>query len=316
MTGPGVVTIGETLALISTQTYGPLQHRPSLALSLGGAESNVAIGLRRLGVDATWIGRVGRDSLGDLVLREITAEGVVVLATRDEEAPTALMVKERRSAVQTLVWYYRAGSAGSRMTVEDVDFERVRGAALLHLTGISPALSESMAEVTFAAIRVARESGVPVSFDLNFRSRLWSPERAAATYRRIIPLVDLVFAGDDEAAVAVGAADRPVELARRLVALGAGQAVVKLGPAGAVAVVQGREYAREAVRVNAVDTVGAGDAFVAGYLAEYLAGEDVATRLSTAVTAGAYQCLVTGDWEGLPRRAELAGLTATEPVRR
>jgi len=314
--GAGVVTIGETMALMATETYGPLQHRPSMTLSIGGAESNVAIGLRRLGVDATWISRLGTDSLGDLVAREIGAEGVSVMATRDPVAPTALMIKERRSGVQTLVWYYRAGSAASRLSVDQIDFDLVRGASLLHLTGISPALSTSMAEVTFEAIRVARQAGVPVSFDLNFRGKLWSRERAGETYRQIIPLVDIVFAGDDEAAIAVGPADSPLGLAHRLVQLGAGEAVVKLGPEGAVAVVGGRAYARAAVPVDVIDTVGAGDAFVAGYLADYLAAADVATRLTTAVTAGAYQCLVTGDWEGLPRRAELAALTATEPVRR
>ena len=101
-----------------------------------------------------------------------------------------------------------------------------------------------------------------------------------------------------------------------LIALGAGQAVVKLGAAGAVAVIDGVEYEEAAVPIVPVDAVGAGDAFVAGYLAEYLAGEPVATRPETAVTVGAYACLTHGDWEGLPRRAELASLTATEPVTR
>lgn len=312
---PGVVTIGETLALMASTTYGPLQHCPTLTLGLGGAESNVAIGLRRLGVDVTWISRVGSDSLGDLILREVAAEGVNVVATRDSLAPTALMIKERRSSFQTLVWYHRAGSAGSRMTVQDVDFDLVRRAALLHLTGISPALSSSMAEVTFEAIRVAREAGVPVSFDLNFRGKLWSRERAADTYRRIIPQVDIVFAGDAEATLAVGVADNPLRLAHRIVELGAREAIIKLGPEGAVAVAEGYEYSQAAIRVSTVDTVGAGDAFVAGYLADYRLGAGVETRLITAVTAGAYQCLVTGDWEGLPRRAELAALT-TEPVSR
>ena len=236
--------------------------------------------------------------------------------TRDPEAPTALMIKERRSRAQTLVWYHRSGSAASRMTVADVDLDLVRAASLLHLTGISPALSTGMAEVTFEAVRVAREAGVPVSFDLNYRGKLWSPEQAGETYRNIVPLVDIVFAGDDEAAIAVGPGGSPLELAHRLVQLGPGEAVVKLGPQGAVAVVAGQEHVRAAVPVDVVDTVGAGDAFVAGYLADYLAGADVPTRLTTAVTAGAYQCLVPGDWEGMPRRAELAVLTATEPVSR
>ncbi|MCX7523168.1 sugar kinase [Microbacterium sp. STN6] len=312
----GVVTIGETMALMAGTQPGPLQHSPTMSLGIGGSESNVAIALSRLGVETTWIGRVGADALGDLVLREIGAEGVRVIASRDPDATTGIMIKERRSALDTRIWYYRVGLAGSRLSVDDVDFSIVRDAALLHVTGISPALSPSMSTVIDEAIRVARKAGVPVSFDLNFRGRLWSREQAGEAYRRIIPEVDLVFGGDDEAAIALGHTAEPLALAHDLVELGAGQAVVKLGERGAVAAVEGQEYERAAIRVPVVDTVGAGDAFVAGYLAEYLAGESVETRLTTAVTVGAYACLTPGDWEGLPRRAELAALTATEPVTR
>jgi 2-dehydro-3-deoxygluconokinase len=312
----GVVTLGETMALMSTERYGPLPHSPTLSLGIGGAESNVAIGLRRLGVDVTWISKVGADSFGDLVLREIGAEGVQVVATRDLEAPTALMIKERRTAAQTLVWYYRAGSATSRLSVDEIDFDLIRSASLLHVTGISPALSPGMAKVTYEAIRVAREANVTVSFDLNYRGRLWTHVQAREVYREIIPQADIVFAGDDEAAIAVGTAENPLELAHRMIELGATEAVIKLGAQGAVAVVAGTEYIQAAVPVGVVDTVGAGDAFVAGYLADYLQDATVETRLKTATAVGAYACQVNGDWEGLPRRHELTALTATEPVSR
>ncbi|SEB09863.1 sugar kinase [Leifsonia sp. 21MFCrub1.1] len=310
-----VVTIGETLALMSG-TLGPLQHSPGMTLGMGGSESNVAIGLARLGVDATWIGKVGADALGDLVVREIAAEGVRVVATRDPDAPTALMIKERRTALETRVYYYRAGSAGSRLTVQEVDFDLVRSASLLHVTGISLALSPSVAEVIGEAVRIAKAAGVIVSFDLNFRSKLWSRERAAAAYQRILPHVDIAFGGADEAVIALGGDGPPLQLAHGLIELGARSAVVKLGAAGAVAFVGGQDYEQAAVAIAAVDTVGAGDAFVAGYLAEVMAGEPPAIRLATAVTAGAYACLAPGDWEGLPRRSELAGLSNAEPVTR
>lgn len=314
----GVVTIGETMALMAGATPGPLQHSATMTLGIGGSESNLAIALRRLGVDVTWIGKVGADSLGDLVLREIGAEGVRVAAVRDPDAATAIMVKERRTPADTRVFYYRQGLAGSRLRVDEVDFDLVRSASLLHVTGISPALSPGMADVVGEAIRVAHEAGVTVSFDLNFRSKLWSRQQAGEAYRRILPSVDVVFGGDDEAAIALDGADAsdPIALARGLIGLGAGHAVVKLGARGAVAVVDDVEYEEAAVPIVPVDTVGAGDAFVAGYLAEYLAGESVATRLETAVTVGAYACLTHGDWEGLPRRFELSALTATEPITR
>ncbi len=316
MSGPGVVTIGETMVLVASTIEEPLQHSKQMSLGIGGAESNVAIGLRRLGTDVTWVGRIGDDSAGDLVERELRAEGIRVVSIRDPEAPTSLMLKERRSAAETRVWYYRSGNAGSRLRIDDLDPSLITGASLLHLTGITPALSESARLLTLEAIRIARSAGVPVSFDLNYRRGLWTKEAAAAFYRQVIPGLDIVFAGDDEAAIAVGTAASPQVLALRLVELGAGQAVIKLGAEGALALAEGRTVLQRAIPVTVRDTVGAGDAFVAGYLSEYLTGKSVETCLQTAVQVGAYACMAAGDWEGLPRRHELAALTATEPVSR
>jgi 2-dehydro-3-deoxygluconokinase len=319
----GVVTIGETMALLGATGFGPLQHEKSLNLAIGGSESNVAIALSRLGTEATWIGKVGADPLGELILREIRAEGVHVEAVIDPEAPTSLMLKERRSRERTSVYYYRRGNAGGRLRFSEINADTIRGAALLHVTGISPALSPGMTATIREAVQTARDAEVPVSLDLNFRSSLWSQEAAAAEYGHLIPLADIVFAGDDEAAIAVGeptdpeASRIPFLLAHRLIASGAKSAVIKLGAEGAVAVVGGLEYQRDAVRIDPVDTVGAGDAFVAGYLSEHLRGADVTSCLTTAVTAGAYACLVPGDWEGAPRRSELALLGAGgDPVAR
>jgi 2-dehydro-3-deoxygluconokinase len=286
-----------------------------MSLGIGGSESNVAIGLQRLGVQSVWCGRVGADSLGQLVEREIRAEGVDVRIAVDRSAPTGLMIKERRTPATQRVSYYRAGSAGSRIAPEDIDAELISGASLLHVSGITPALS-GQAEATLRyAIRVARAAGVPVSFDLNFRGNLWSPEGAGSVFRDIIPLADIVFAGEDEAAIAVGAAE-PEELARRIAALGPSQAVIKLGADGALALINGRVFRQAAVAVAVVDTVGAGDAFVAGYLAELIGNRGPEDRLKTAAATGAFACLVPGDWEGFPRRSELRLLDAKEPVSR
>ena len=311
-----MVTFGETMALVSSDQTGPLAHCRSMNLGMGGSESNVAIGLRRLDTNAAWIGRVGDDSLGELVLRELRGEGVNAIGIRDPGAPTGLMIKERRSSVETKVWYYRGGSAGSRLCPDDIDADLIRSASILHVTGITPALSSSARDATFHALDIAREAGVPVSFDLNYRARLWSQDEAAAIYRRILERSDLVFAGDDEAAIAVGNAATSLKLAHRLSELGARHAVVKRGALGAAAVSAGIEYMQAAISITPVDTVGAGDGFVAGYLSEYLRGGDVRACLQTAVAVGAHVCLVSGDWEGLPRRSELARITSVEPVAR
>lgn len=294
---------------------GPLAHASTMSLGIGGSESNVAIGLQRLGVQAIWCGRVGADGLGQLVEREIRAEGVDVRIAVDPSAPTGLMIKERRTPATQRVSYYRAGSAGSRIAPEDVDEQLITQAGLLHVSGITPALSPQAAATLRYAIDAARAAGVPVSFDLNYRGNLWSREGAGSVYRDIIPLADIVFAGDDEAAIAVGAGG-PEELARRIAALGPGQAVIKLGAEGALALINGQLFRREAVAVDVVDTVGAGDAFVAGYLAEFITGRGPEDRLTTAAATGAFACLVPGDWEGFPRRSELSLLDAKEPVSR
>jgi 2-dehydro-3-deoxygluconokinase len=319
---PYVVTLGETMALMGADEVGPLAHASSLRLGMGGSESNVAIGLQRLGVQAVWCSRLGDDSFGELVAREVRAEQVDVRAVVDPGAPTGLMVKERRTAVSQRVTYYRAGSAASRMTPDDVDPRLIAGAAVLHVSGITAAISPTAAAALRHAVAVARDAGVTVSFDLNHRSSLWSDADARALYREVVPLADVVFGGLEEAALAVGEPGETGEAfdaetaARRLVALGAGQAVVKLGAEGALALVDGAVHRRAAIPVPVVDTVGAGDAFVAGYLAELVEGRGVDDRLATAVATGAFACMVPSDWEGLPRRRDLALLGATEPVQR
>jgi 2-dehydro-3-deoxygluconokinase len=311
-----VVTLGETMALLAPERVGPLRHVPGMSVGIGGAESNTAIALNRLGVPATWIGRVGDDPFGSLVLRELRAEGLDVRAVIDPGAPTGLMVKERRTARSLGVWYYRAGSAGSRLCPADVPGDAVAGAALLHVTGITPALSESAADAVRHAVEAARRHGLLVSLDVNYRARLWSRETAGKALLDLVRACDVVFAGPEEATLFVPADDDPIALATALTRLGPSQAVVKLGAQGCAAVVDGEPYRREAVRVDVVDTVGAGDAFTAGYLAELLAGRPPAARLDTAVTTGAFACTVSGDWGGLPTRAELALLEASEDVTR
>ena len=319
-----VLTIGEGLAVLRTRDHDSLATVSELAVGTGGAEGNVAIGLSRLGAPVTWLGRVGDDGFGRRVVRELRAEGVDVIARVDAGAPTGLLVKSAPAPGRTDVTYYRAGSAGSRLTRTDLDGIDLARFALVHVTGITPALSSSASETVDALVALAREAGVPVSFDVNHRSRLW-PDAIAAIecYRRLAALADIVFAGEDEAAMLLGGADEPAKLAQNISALGPGEVVIKLGAEGALAhstSEAGAEVHRsDAARVRVVDTVGAGDAFVAGYLAERIAGEPVEVRLKTAVRTGAAACLHPGDWEGAATRAQLANLfepESSDPVRR
>lgn len=312
MSLPRVVTFGETMALLRPEETGSLAHVDRLRVGIGGAESNVAIGLVRLGTDVAWLGRIGADGLGDRVVRELRGEGVDVVAVVDPDAPTGVMIKERPTATTTRVLYYRTGSAGSRITADDLPALGIADAALLHVTGITPALSSTAHDAVVAAIGIASGSGVPVSFDVNHRASLWRDRDPAATYAQIAASASIVFAGLDEARLLVGPDLDATDAAHAIAALGPTQVVIKLGADGCVALIDGVPHVVPAIAVRAVDTVGAGDAFVAGYLAEFLAGLPAEERLATAVTTGAFACLSTGDWEGYPRRDQF-GLLDPSP---
>ncbi|MFC7497102.1 MULTISPECIES: sugar kinase [unclassified Nocardioides] len=313
----GLLTFGETLALASSTTPGNLAQATTLDLGIGGAESNVAIGVRRLGGRATWVGRVGADSLGTRVVRELRAEDVDARALVDDAAPTALMIKERRTTEAGKVWYYRTGSAGSRLSSGDLPEELVAAAGVLHLTGITPALSDTALAATRHAVATATAARVPISFDVNHRLALWRGRDAAPTYAELARAAAVVFAGEDEARLLTGCrTDEPDELLAALAAASGGDAVLKLGADGCLARIDDVTHRVPAVPVTVVDTVGAGDAFVAGYLAELLLDRPADERLATAVRCGALACASSGDWEGLPTRADLSLLDGGESVTR
>ncbi|WP_406140237.1 sugar kinase [Streptomyces sp. NBC_01089] len=342
-----VFTLGETM--VALRGDGQLKLGGTMAVSVAGAESNVAIGLARLGHPVHWAGAVGADEAGELVLRTLRAEGVGVSgSTRDGAAPTGLLLFEPRLPGVTRVHYYRAGSAGSRIAADDVERAftafledgtgagagagaeagAVPGAAgagagaaasggaprVLHLTGITPALSPTARSAAARAMELAAENDVLISLDVNFRSRLWSTDEASAVMRDWAPRADVLIASDDELPLCLpaGSPEDPALQAEALLEAGAGEVVVKLGAAGATAYTLQGELHAPARTVPAVDPVGAGDAFVAGYLSALLDGADTAGRLERAVTTGAFAVAASGDWEGAPTRAEL-GLLGAAP---
>ncbi len=310
-----VVTIGEAMGLAVNDRPGTLPASRNHTVSFGGAESNVAVVLRRLGVDATWVSRVGADPFGELITRELTAEGVHVQVRIDSERPTGFMHKLRRTSHAGTVTFWRAGSAASGLSVDDVPNELIASADVLHLTGILPGISESARACALRAAHVARETGTLVSFDLNHRESVWKQRDAASTYRELIELSDIVFAGAEEAAL-VAAGETPGELAAELHRLGPSEVVIKLGDQGAMSLVDSDQYVQPAYPVDVVDSVGAGDAFVGGYLSALLSGFDPQRRLARGALAGALACTVLGDWEGAPTLTDLTDLTAAEGIRR
>jgi 2-dehydro-3-deoxygluconokinase len=314
----GVVTLGETLAAATGTHPGALAAGAPLRLSFAGAESNVAVCLARLGHRVAWIGRLGDDDPGRMVLRGLRGEGVAVPAARTAEpAPTAFMLKQQRTADRVYVTYYRTGSAGSRLDETDVDAELIASAAVLHVTGITPALGPGPRRAVERALDVAREHATLISFDVNHRSALWSRRQAASVLGPLAAGADIVFAGPEELDLVTDGGSRTAEQrAADLRGNGVREVVVKDGARGAW--VLGPEgLSRVAARhVTCVDPVGAGDAFAGGYLSALLDGLPVPDRLARGTLCGAACVSTRGDWEGLPHRGELAVLDADDDVRR
>jgi 2-dehydro-3-deoxygluconokinase len=297
---PSVVTAGETMVLGVPARPGRLRHAASLELKIGGAESNLAIALSRLGISAGWVSLLGDDEPGRLVLDRIRGEGVDTSRVRRLQSyPTGLYLREKVGPASR-VYYYRRGSAASTMAPGAFDPEYLEGAEFLHLTGITPALSADCRDFVLWA---AREGGTRVSFDVNYRSKLWSPEEARSFVEEMLPHADLLFVGAEEARALWGRDDEG--LARELAGAGPGEVVLKRGSKGSLALVGDLSITQPAFPVEEVDPVGAGDAFDAGYLAGHLWGLGAEERLRAANAMGALCVATLGDYEGLPDREEL-----------
>ena len=175
---PQMITIGETMAAFTPASTGPLRYVTDYRMRIAGAESNVAIGAAKLGIDVAWVSRLGTDEFGQFIRNQTRAEGVDCrYLIFDQEHPTGIMFKET-GAGETRVFYYRAGSAASHLTPLDLDEALFQGAALLHMTGITPVLSESCRQTTLAAFDLADHPPEIVGFPGLYRAAApaFSPE--------------------------------------------------------------------------------------------------------------------------------------------
>ncbi|MEX5302807.1 sugar kinase [Kocuria sabuli] len=275
--GPSVLCLGETMALVAPADAEPLETAQSFILSAGGAESTVALYLAGAGHRTAWLSRVGNDPLGRRLLRQLQAHGVdTSLVSADSGAPTGVYFKDPGESATT-VYYYRSGSAASRMGPSALDVIDWAGLPLLHLSGITAGLSPSCRALLDTAFTTARAHGTCVSFDVNHRPGLWSAEEAGPVLADYARQADIVFVGRDEAETLWGTGD-PDKLYE---SLGAPRhLVVKDGAVGATDVSATGAVFVPAHAVEVVEVVGAGDAFAAGYLSGLLTGEQPGARLA------------------------------------
>ncbi len=307
--GLDALTVGEAMALLMAREALPLAQVSQFERASAGAELNVAVGLARLGFRVGYLSRLGADSLGRHLLDFMAAEHIDLRHVRvDGRYPTGFMLKSMAvDGSDPEIEYFRRGSAASHMSSADIPAGLAVQARLLHLTGISPALSGSCRDLVFALAAQARRAGRLVSFDPNLRPRLWSSQAAmVTTLNELAAQADLVLPGLAEGRLLTGCAHAE-GIADFYLARGARQVVVKLGPEGAFyASAEGRGIAPGQRVARVVDTVGAGDGFAVGVLSALLDGLPLAAAAARGNAIGARVVQFRGDCEGLPNRAQLA----------
>jgi 2-dehydro-3-deoxygluconokinase len=271
-----VVAVGETMIMMVPEDGNSLSHSNSFATHIGGAESNVAMNLARLGLSVRWASVMSEDPLGKRVAREIAEAGVDVSAIvwrRSEQ--TGVYLKDP-GAEATQVYYYRQGSA-ARLLDESIWLdERLQNARVLHLSGITPAISESARTAIEGAILHRYSHPESISFDVNYRPGLWSIEQAAPILQRLAGAADIVFVGLDEAQTLWGCSTAEAVRAKLP---NVSSLIVKDGAIGAHAFTSAGRVFMPSRRVNVVEPVGAGDAFAAGFIKGIVDGIGTAKSL-------------------------------------
>jgi 2-dehydro-3-deoxygluconokinase len=301
---PEIVALGEPLVEFN-QTRADDPH--TYLQGFGGDTSNTAIAAARLGARAGYITRLGDDAFGRMFFalwerEQVDARGVFV----DRTAPTGVYFVthgERGHAFS----YLRAGSAASRMTPADLPSDIVRDSRVLHVSGISQAISASACDTAFAAMTVAREAGVKVSYDTNLRLSLWPLARARATIVASLAYCDWCLPSLDDARELFGPSDKDAIIAE-CHAAGAPVVVLKCGQHGCVVSDGKRSEAFAGHEVRNVDATGAGDCFDGAYAARIVAGDDPFAAARYANAAAALATTGFGAVAPLPRDAEVRAL--------
>jgi len=301
-----VVGIGETMVLFSPESNGAIRYARKFSSRCAGAETNTLIGLSRLGHKTGWISKIGKDELGEFIINAIRGEGVdTSMVIHDSCAPTGIFFKGVVNEKDVRMYYYRKGSAASKITCDDIDKQYISKAKYLYVTGITPALSQSCYDSIFYAIKIAKENGVKVVFDPNIRYKLWDSNYARETILKLSSMADIVLPGLSEGRFIFGNKNYE-SIARDFINNGASQVIVKLGEKGAFYISGDDHGLVPGVKIkNVVDPVGAGDGFSAGVLSGLLDGLSLRESVTIGCAIGAIVTTTNGDIEGLPDRDTL-----------
>jgi 2-dehydro-3-deoxygluconokinase len=304
-------TLGECMLRISTPPGTPLENAASANLHAAGAESNVAAALAALGHRTAWASALPDTPPGRFIANALRVAGVDLshVAWTAAGRVGSFYVELEQPPTPVRVTYDRAGSTASEMTPARVDWPRLLDTRLLHLTGITPALSAGCLALTLEAVRRAREQGVPISFDINYRRKLWPAAPARDTLLPLIREVDLLFVGESDAAEVFGLNGPAEEKLNDLANLTrAKQIVLSVGEQGTVSYDAGTIRRTPAQPTSVIDRLGAGDALAAGVIHGWLAN-DFALGLRAGAALAALALRRHGDMV-ICRRVELNALLA------
>lgn len=293
---PEVVTIGETMLRLSAAPGVPLEQAAQLDLHVAGAESNVAIALCRLGTTAGWISRLVDNPLGRRIVGELRAHGVDVsrVLWTSEGRVGVYFLEQGIPPRQHRVIYDRSNSATALLNPDEIDWPYVRSAKLVHLTGITPALSSGCRAAVTRAVEEAHRGKALVCFDVNYRAKLWSADEAKAALAPLLARVDVLISTAADAALLLSGEGSAEQLAPALAKRFGSNTVVVTDGGRCAAAHEGRVVSKEGYPVESVDRVGAGDAFAAGFIHGYLT-DGLDRALDYAVAVGALKHTYRGD---------------------
>ena len=291
-----LVTLGEVLLRLAVPAPQRIETAQQLDVQIGGAEANVAAAAARLGLSTAWISALPDNAWGDRVLRELIGHGVDCAGVRRiAGARLGVYFLEYATAPRPIrVLYDRRDSAFARLGPDDVDWEPVRRARVVHLSGITPALGATSRALIDRALQEVR---CELSFDLNYRATLWSGDQARAFTTPILPRVRYLFIGAEEARVVFGIDGEPEHVLT---------ALARLAPQASIALMQGADGCtvlhdgrilrpRRRHPVELVDPIGAGDAYVGGFLWATLTGRAVEDAIDAGQAVAALKCSMWGD---------------------
>lgn len=309
-----VVTLGETMIRYSPTGLDRLEQSHAFEVHVGGSESNTIVGLSRLGLKTCWISRLTNNALGRRISNAIAAHGVDVshVVWTEEDRIGTYYYEPGLAPRPSLVVYDRAGSAFSRFSASALPLQAIRSTRLLHATGISLALGEGCRGLLAAARNAAVEQHVQISFDFNYRSRLWSMADAKRHSESWVKESDIVFMSKRDACAWGGLApDAEDEVVLRSLARGREElcTVLTLGEHGAIGMAAGKTEVATTTQVHGVGRLGGGDAFSAGFVYGWLQGWDLRTNLRWGNAAAALKYSIPGDLPWI-HRDEIAGVLA------